>query len=158
MRKVIYQLEPALPSIHEKFPSINWGGCGVFANLLTTELDKLGVKYKIIWIGNNPNDKKQIKKIFKEKGDKVILWDFNEIGIGVAHFMVKIGRKFVDASGVYKSLNDTEWWNYRLRCEVTKENLNSVSVSHLGWNNMFDRKQIPRVEREVKSLFKKIAI
>jgi len=158
MRKVIYHLEPALPQVQNKFPSINWGGCGVFANLLANELDKLGVKYKIIWIGHEARHKKDIKDIFKHYGGQVSLIDFNNRDIYLAHVMIKVGRKFIDASGVHKNLNDTQWGWYRLRHEITKEQLEFISLTSEGWNTSFNRNQIPRVEKEVKKIFYKVAI
>jgi hypothetical protein len=158
MRKVIYQLEPVLPQVKKKFPSINRGGCGVFANLLANELDKLGIKYKIIWIGRDSKDKRRINKIFKHYGGQVNLMDFNNSDIYLAHVMIKVGRKFIDASGVYKSIDDTQWDWYGLRCEITKEQLELISLSSEGWNISFNRNQIPRVGKEVKKIFEKVAI
>jgi hypothetical protein len=158
MRKVIYHLEPALPQVKKMFPTINWGGCGVFANLLATELDKLGVKYKIIWIGHEARHKKDIKKIFKHYGGQVTLGAFNDSDIYVAHIMIKVGRKFIDASGVHKNLNNTQWGWYGLRHEITKEQLELISLSSEGWNSDFNRNQIPRVKKEVKKIFEKVVI
>lgn len=158
MRKVIYHLEPVLPKVKEKFPTINWGGCGVFANLLATELDKLGVKYKIIWIGDDSKHKKDIKRIFKDKGNDVCLLDFNNEFIWVSHIMIKIGRKFIDASGIYENFKTTEWNHREVICEITKKELELISLSNHGWNCSFNRTQIPKVERELKKIFKKVAI
>jgi hypothetical protein len=158
MRKVIYHLEPALPQVKKKFPSINFGGCGVFANLLANELDKLGVKYKIVWIGSHRRHKKIIKQTFNHYGGLVTLNEFNEQEVFLAHVMIKIGKTYIDASGVYNSFKETQWSYRCVICDITKEQLEFITLTSIGWNTSFNRNQIPRVEKEVKKIFEKIAI
>jgi hypothetical protein len=146
-------LKNDIPSVKAKFERINSGGCGAFALFLSDELNKRNIKHKIVWVGDSFRDEK--KKIAKQihsifgANKKPSLSDFNHNGIYLTHVMIVIDGKFVDATGLYDSFDETEWSYRSVLTELSNEQLRVLVENPNGWNALFDRELIPKVKNMV---------
>lgn len=156
-------LNSELPIVKDNFPEINYGGCGVFALFLSKELDKLGIEHSITWIGqyegydSDYNTHDLIHSIFDDNGSKTNVCDFHNNDLTLSHIMVVIDGYLVDATGVYLDLDDADWGNREELAIITQKQLELLVSKPDGWNDWFDRDNIPNVGKMVKKIMKKVA-
>lgn len=148
--KLFEVLSNDIPLVKAKFERINSGGCGAFALFLSNELNKRNVNHKIVWVGNSFRGEekkiaKQIHSIFGANKNPSLLY-FNSNGIYLTHAMIVINGKFVDATGVYGSFDETNWSYRSVLTEISNEQLRVLVENPNGWNKSFDRNLIPKVE------------
>jgi hypothetical protein len=144
-------LEETLQFIDRHTPTlINSGGCGVFADLLTDELDKRGVEYQII-------------AFWEEKGKEIQTNTNNFLNnavkpqnphkIGVKHICVKLFDLFyVDSHGV-ESINTI---NADLQEVLTKSQLKALDDVKEAWNNIFDRECVKDIQVALTEVFNRL--
>lgn len=139
-------LSEALPYVDAWTPTkVNYGGCGVFAALLSDQLTTLGIKHKIIAI------------VFEQQGEGYEnLRRFVSNGEGLTkagedHIVICINDEvYVDSTGVvnYTVLHAKE------RIELSREQLQQL-IDHGKWNPTFDRTCIPVMKEKMQEAFSK---
>jgi hypothetical protein len=147
-----------LGKISKKYPTINCGGCGAFALYVSDELNKRNVKHDIAWIGDtfgNNNVKREIKKIFKNNS-YVNLTEFNCNGIYLSHVMIKIKSNFIDSEGVFNGFNNTSWGYRQVITTIKTDELRMLVNNEEGWNNYFNRKNMPKLKKDIEKIMKKL--
>ena len=147
-----------LGKISKKYPTINYGGCGAFALYVSDELNKRNIKHDIAWIGNtfgNSSMKKEIREIFKSNS-YVNLVEFNRNGIYLSHAMIKIKNNFVDAEGVFNGFNNTNWTYREVLATIKTDELRMLVNDEQGWNDEFNRKNMPKLKKDIEKIMKKL--
>ena len=155
-------LNSELPYIDMHFPDLNCGGCGAFALYLSKELDKIGVDHSIVWIGENYGDCDEdthelLHSVFHDNGQWSNVTNFHDVDISLTHIMIDIDGYLVDSTGVYMSLDDTEFYMKSELGVITQEQLEWLVSNPEGWNSWFNRDDMPKVNKMVKKAMKKIA-
>lgn len=118
--------------VDQLIPDVNNGGCGVVAAALYDQLKELGMNPKIIVLGTD--------------------W---------AHVMVKVGRLYLDSTGVYAIGSDQLLDNARktyityhtkspLVFHTVREQLENDINDRRLWNPTYDRRLMPKTMRNVK--------
>lgn len=139
------------------YPNINEGGCCVFASMVAYEMKRLNIPAKGIvasWDAEfTSTDIDTVRNNVKSNTLKE--WQTN--GISFTHvgieFRVGEDRYFYDANGVIEPTRYLgEWRIYQGRMEY--EELKALASRARGWNNNFNRKDIPEIRKIVKSHFK----
>jgi len=140
------ELDQALASIEEEFPTVNLGGCACVASMLATTLR---YEYPIMRIvSSSPwkngadideiraNNSKPMKK-----GD----WEFN--GIGFYHLWVEVWRKgrwyVLDATGVSTRTEMYNCWGKPFAGSFSIDEVTSMAAESKEWNSCFDREGLP---------------
>lgn len=153
---LIMQLNELGKRVDRCFPTINNGGCCVYAVMIAKELRKRKLRPKIV-VANRDDYKlpnlvevrKRIKRVANHEE-----WHANGIyfyHVGV-EFTYKRKRYFYDTEGVVPAgaiLNGCPIYPGRLRLDWAEK-----IAAHQGtWNKDFDRTQIPRLQKKVTAFF-----
>lgn len=150
--KKLVSVLKGLSIVKDKYPKVNCGGCGAVALYISQELNKREIKHDIVWIGNSYTNKKQIKDIFTNNSNPS-LSEFSENGIFLSHVMIKVKKYFIDGSGVFKGYDNTEWTHRSVVTKLKIEQLNALVSSPDGWNDRFDRSDMPKIKKLVNKVF-----
>ena len=114
------------------FPTIRFGGCGIFAELLYEKFIKFDIVPKIF--------------IF---GTKMQLEEENFF-----HVSLKIGNKFIDSMGTHENLLKLRKANHLpfvTQKEITLGDLLELNRKNI-WNGTFDKKYIPDIKAEIDKI------
>lgn len=116
--------------INNKYPSINYGGCGTFSYYLNKVLkDKYNLDSEIVYI--------------KSDSPPGLMPDYD---ISFSHIMVKVNDYYIDNNGVYKN------------CIVEKLDINKlkemISIPQL-WNNVYNHSQTSELIKDLYLLLLK---
>lgn len=154
--KLLSALE-SLSVIGDKYKRINAGGCGVFALYLSEELEKRNVKHEIVWIGETWNNSKRVIRDVLKSNSNLTLQVFNDNGVYLSHVMIKVGKRYVDAEGVFTGFNNTYWAarNRYVLAKIKKKELSMLVESPDGWNPDFNRGLMPKIKKQVKKIMEK---
>lgn len=149
----------SLSAVKESFYTINWGGCGVFALYLSDELNNRNIKHEIIWIGDSGNSvrtaKNRIQKVFKNNSN-ASLQHFRDCNVSLSHVMIRIGRKYIDATGVAIGFENTDWSYRSILTKMSNDELRSLVNEPKGWNDSFNRSLIPKVKEQIETIMKNL--
>lgn len=141
----------------ERFPSLNSGGCAVFASLVADELAKQGIEAEGVvamdfW-DYTPNIDKARKHVNNvDDGDE---WEAN--GVRLSHVGLKLnlnGKEMLYDSEGLRPVNRTR--NSLMGYDViqgtfTREELRALADNAWNWNSMFNRQNIPKLKKLIES-------
>lgn len=152
---------------NKKFPSLNWGGCCVFAGLVATELEKRGYPVQgRVASGEAGKPRSQSITDVRKKVTANTSNQWNQHGIYFGH----IGIEFYDGVNVFmydsngcvspeELLDGMHSFEGRLTVqeltELWQDNGPTRGYS-ISWNTTFDRNNIPDLEKLIKSHFKRV--
>lgn len=141
-----------------KFPTINHGGCAVYAHLVGRQLGKLGIPYCGIVGDWCQHDLDNARNNIRNPRHK---YEWNSAGVDFGH----VGIEFF--------YNEKPYWyesDYGVKtpdqgfCGLDVANgrlmpmeLRGIALEAKGWNWSFDRRQIPRVRSLIRKHFQKLA-
>lgn len=164
MRKLksLTEIASAIYPIQRKIPSINCGGCGIFAVALAKELTRLGYKVKIITLEQSHYSPVFIKKQFKSEITNLRYSRKNNKqpkNGGAAHYMVKMGNYAIDCNGeflIYTHNNikvvEKGYIDYIVAGTISIDDLEYLNGFSWAWNDTFPRR---KYGEEIKRLVKK---
>jgi hypothetical protein len=148
--------------VMEKYGDVNWGGCCVFAALVGKRLEKIApVKIRVgnsHYVGNS--DAINLDEVRNNIRSNVpSAW--NQYDVHFAHVIIEfVWRKktyHYDSCGVTVEDAHTVMGNYPiLKGSLTVKEAAELSSTQRGWNHMFDRGNIPDIERMINEAFDKI--
>lgn len=158
------ELNTGLRQIHHKYPAgryinsktqasnINYGGCGMFAKLLYYNMRKyLKITPEIVFLANGPVD---------DINDYKNLLDlYNELELHCVHVTLKIGKYYIDSSGIHAWKwieNQYSSWNPMEAKGMTINTLNRFVDHNIGWNNSFDRYTTGDINKDMVAIMKKL--
>ena len=157
--KLISVLE-GLSIVKKTYRSVNCGGCGAVALYVSNELNKRDIKHDIVWIGDSYNKHKKMVKSILKSNTNVTLSEFNNNGIYLSHVMIRIKRGsnyyFVDGTGVYNGFDNTEWAYREVITTLKPKELKSLVDSEDGWNDAFNRNNMPKIKKLVNKVMEKL--
>lgn len=141
---------------------LNSGGCGVFAVELYKRLKALdlGVEPQL-WILSSLSSSEarylEIREILKASKTRRTLGQFNDYNWYLSHVVVEFAGGWFDGTGFYRdyeSLNGN--WGCMNRFRVEFEDMVTMVEDPSGWNEKFDREQIPEMQQMFDRIFGKI--
>ncbi len=148
--------------LEDKFYNINLGGCCVIADLIGEHLQNFTDTKVVVfngWSGTIDLDevRKDIEATMGDPNDKN-LWDAE--GCGFGHVLLEIESDgtfyLVDSEGVHDSLSYSEFSN-RDDGYLTLDEARNMGNQVEGWNDSFDRRQIPQIRETIDNAFEKFA-
>ncbi len=152
---IVTKLNKLGKEVNTRYPTINAGGCCVYAALIVAALHKQGIiAHGIVAAWNNTGETNIDLVRKKIRSNTVGEWEskgvhFNHVGV---EFSVdgKTKWKHYDSNGVYrKSSSLMDWPVYEGR--LTLKELKDLAKCASGWNTRFDRNSIPALRKLVKT-------
>jgi len=131
----IRKMAAQLAVVHERVPFVNSGGCGKFALAMVNKLKEHGISSKVYVISSNRYNSSNIE---------------NELNDDYAwtHLIVKVGRTFVDATGIYgrtwkeaveKSMKT--YGHHMNKLSMIPTDKMECLVENITWNPRYDAKR-----------------
>jgi len=146
-------------NVAHRWPNINNGGCGVFAGYVGRELIRLGVETRIIVASGSVDDmtEEEFDNIQNSLAFRANIEEWNSNGVYFSHIGVEFyyNKKLwhYDTNGVHKACDELDGMPlYPGRLSVGEAI--HIAEDSTGWNCMFDRSEIPRVNFHIRSFFK----
>ena len=142
-------IESKIKEIGNEFPSIRFGGCGVFAELLFDKLTAIDIVPKVIIFGwTKPIEVEELNK--KQPCASKLLKEFHFF-----HIALKVNKVFIDSDGIHKSFEEIRKKNklpFVSQREIRYKTLRFLNKQGI-WNDKFDRKSIPYIRERFDKIF-----
>lgn len=158
-----YHLGVALRKIHHKYPTMNYGGCGAFAYYFSRELEYAGYSPDIATCGCYTSfteiqihrKRKAILQKCLEDGQRFpTVRDWNYLDVRFTHVYTRllIDDKywFIDSEGIYA--DQPRDYSLAQVSILRVEDMHPLAEAQDGWNNTFDRRQIPGIRLSIQRL------
>jgi hypothetical protein len=131
--------------INTKVPTINRGGCGIFAEVLYHKLIKLGLKPILGVI---------TYKSFEGDTDRLV--DMKYQINNVRHVVVIVGKKLIDSEGIYNDVIDTKYDKPKLIKNIPIEKLMEWNKDRGLWNPRFKANHTRIVKNLLNIVYKNL--
>ena len=136
----IRKIAAQLIKVYENVPTINCGGCGRFAMHLHKKLKEHGIASKIYVVSSNKYSSSNIK----DELNSDYAW---------MHMIVKVGRTFVDATGIYGKTWKEAIEHSRKIYGISQDKLTRIPEQHMEylvrnitWNPWYNLENEPKVQ------------
>ena len=140
--------------IYTLYPSINYGGCGIYAVAIAKELIKLHIKPKILVVSQETYTDMNVRDVAKtiEHTDDVHEW--NDKGIIFRHVIISFtfeGQEYhYDTGGVVEA--DEKYEGYHIyKGHLQLHEAKAIIKHQAGWNTTFDRNKIPFITQHIEN-------
>ena len=164
-KEILKRLRVLAKSLTTHTPNCNWGGCAVVAGWVGKELKSMGVMVEVItpvsspasiW-GSKPAATVRLN-VTNHKDPRN--WDEN--GLSRTHLAVRFrsaGKTYTwDSNGLVQSTSafgkcrdgDTYTTSKKFGDGMSVEECVAIASTSKGWNDRFDRKQIPLIKHLIK--------
>jgi hypothetical protein len=149
-----YTLNQLADKVRDESPTINLGGCCVFAALVAKQLQH---HYPTRIIVFNPNAVYSIDEVRpKVKKNNCEEWDKN--GMDFYHVAIEFtdedGTKFhYDANGVFPDDGSIDTDLLQVKGYLTIQEACELASNNEGWSSRFDRNNIPKIDKIIKKHF-----
>lgn len=142
--------------IIKEIPEINNGGCGVFALLMSKQLEKLGYKPTIsILTGSWEIDVPTKKEVLNSVKNKLPINCGRKSDTSFAHCCIEVGGLIFDGEMLGLSFKDA-WRRYPITGSYTIEEL-ELSLKVGSWNSSYSRrKKNPTLRRIIRNAVKQV--
>lgn len=145
---IVNRLFKELPKIDNKIPSINQGGCGIFAKALSDRLLTLNIEHTIVGFSTYSDEAIENWKGYL-KGDPIDLKECVP-----SHILIKTDIGYIDSEG---QVDDKIKSRRKIHLvEYTREQLD-ILISNGGWNRCFERdKYSPVIEMMMDTILMRL--
>lgn len=148
------------PLILRQSPSINAGGCALFAIELVKRLEAAGVtglKIRAYGASAETNATEVEQNIFGKKLPKST-WEWNANGVYFDHVVVEWNGHILDATGVKSPDDKFNGW-YRLQPgHISVKAMTILAKNRKNWNRWFNRRRMPGVRKVMDKCFENVSL
>lgn len=124
---MIEKLLEEIEKINNKYPKIDWGGCGTFSYHLSEKLNKSNIRNQIVYIPEKETPK-----------------DAYRCDIKFHHILVKVNNYLIDNSGIRNVKEEVLFLqNEKLKCMLEDKKL---------WNNVFSQKEWSYLSTDIMNI------
>lgn len=154
--KLVEALDKLGADVLQNVDALNCGGCGVYAWLVAEALHALGIKTEVVATGMGYGSDVDLNKVRESISANMLNlgakrhWE--QLGATFAHVgvRIKIGRKYYVADANSVNPGKTRLANWKVyKGAYTLEEAEAFAKEARGWNDWFDRKQIPTIRQLV---------
>lgn len=155
-RKLRRRLRNLAKQADARWPTLNRGGCCVFAAAVATELERLGVKHEVIVPGTKYTDLNELRP------DNNTVSGWNDMGVGFSHVGVRLklnGQWYTYDSeaplvpGKYKFGIGYHGEPYTAaKGGLTATEATDLADERHSWNWEFPRQAVPFIRQFVKDM------
>lgn len=141
-------LEEGLTSFDSAIPTeINAGGCGYFAQMLSEELAKFAIPFKIFCCSDDVDEKEM----------QSYLNDMTIKNNNIDHIIVCVNNiVYCDSTGIV----NIQFLKFNYKVEISKETLDEmlrIGETKDTWNPIFDRDCLPQMHTKLDEVFSHLA-
>ncbi len=143
-KQVLAKYDNIINDISNKVNRVNCGGCGLYAKMLGDILKANNIKFDYVMLFRQSVTYDKQLKAYIDNNDVEEVNNYHW-----SHIMVKIGKRFIDAEGVF----DSPMFNgSRLECKkINGDFLETMLEQKYMWNPTFNRKtETPKIKRILK--------
>lgn len=129
--------------------NLNWGGCGMFAYLVSEELDRLNIPYHFIITGANYCYENSSEKLFR-------IINYNKIKIPKGYHIVPqhIAIQMFDAIYINATRVNSNWHHISSQYNnVIKTDLYQSYQLESIWNCVYDKSQSTKMRKIIRNVF-----
>lgn len=151
----LFELGEEIKKINDKYPDINYGGCGLFAVLLYNKLKNLGYNPVICSFVYNEQAFRKSIEIYNKEG--ILSYELKRRE-GFCHVILKVGDFYMDSTGVYEIVTEMDEFcmGYRVVEGVSYKMILECSNKRSLWNNTFNRNHISEIEGELNLILERV--
>ena len=147
-------LKVFLADLNKEHPSINWGGCCVFAGIIGRHLKKLGdVKVRVVQMPFRAGRNSNIDEVREKLSSNSDIMDWYAAGVEFFHVLIEFSHRkkiyYIDSEGIRTSIQAT-----LLEGALTIAEARFLGAKKRGWNPTFKRTEIPIIRKKVNEYFK----
>lgn len=150
------ELRTLAVTLDGKFRSINAGGCGVVASLVANYLRHLTpVTIKV----RNEETKQKTDVVRLQLNNSLDKMEWNQRGFYFHHIVVEFQHPRTKRTFVFDShgVRDAEsYWRSGYAGELTFDEVTSFAKDPIGWCILFDRSNIPEMEKVINVFFRRL--
>jgi hypothetical protein len=147
--ETLIKLDQQLQEIDDRYDRINSGGCAYFAIALQKKLRKAGFKPRLYIFSDG-----KLAEFVNRSPEPVSAARANEAGYSIAHILVRVGKYYIDSTGVIEDISTTRWSWYK--GGFVKKEKEKVIKSWLKeedrWNPAFSRRQLKDIFIDIKNI------
>ena len=132
--------------------NINYGGCAVFASMVSPHMSIFFPGSKIRVMGRNP----EIDVSAVRPSDPTDVYEWNSNGVHFGHVVIEFSVKgetfYFDSDGVHtkeKLENEYPFAQFHVG-EMLLEDVTALASTEDGWNFMFERRFIPQMKTAMR--------
>ena len=143
-KQVLAKYDNIINDISNKVNRVNCGGCGLYAKMLGDILKANNIKFDYVMLFRQSVTRDKQLKVYIDNNDVEEVNNYHW-----SHIMVKIGKRYVDAVGVF---NSPMFNGNRLETKkINGEFLETMLEQKHMWNPTFNRKtEKPKIKRILK--------
>jgi hypothetical protein len=154
--KLVEALENLGAEVSRNVDRLNCGGCGVYAWLVAKALDALGIKTEVVATNMGWGDLVDLNEVREQIAANMLNlgskrhWE--QLGAQFAHVgvRIKVGKKYYVADANSVNPGKTRLCNWKVyKGAYTLEEAEAFAKEARGWNDWFDRGQIPTIRKIV---------
>lgn len=150
----VKDISTKLQKIDANHERINAGGCAVFAVELYKTFRALGISAKIYVLTHAPSKMHNDARKKLKKMGMFNLSMLNDMGLYFNHVVIEAAGAAFDSTGSYPSIDFVRnKWNVSTATRYSLRDMKKLASAKRGWNQSFDRTQIPSIKKQLKSQF-----
>jgi hypothetical protein len=152
------QLVALADDVLDRFPNINYGGCGIFAAIVAKEIQH-HFKVRIVAFSSQKEKDRADIDYVRDMCQPSDIYDWKYNGCEFQHIAIEItdnnGRLWhYDASGLFPADGDICICKYnQLSGSLTIKEIEQLANSSIGWCDDFDRRLIPGLKSIIHKHF-----
>ncbi len=149
------EVNDVLDRVDSKFTDINAGGCGVVAYILARQISKIAETRIVCYNMRNISINKARQNV---TNNTLREWNKHQVRIDHAWVEFKVNNKWygVDSKGIRPLKNFRDRHGNPTAGSFTLREMREMGHSPAGWNNWFDRQQIPGMKRLINTNLNKL--
>ena len=163
-RKSFKELRTFIRKMHNAYDNMNYGGCCVFAGLVAPHIEKMhpSTRVRVIEFGAECEDTNIDDSRTDGKYGLNTMSDWCDGGISFYHVVIEFdyrGKTYlldsegiVDAEDYYDQTGLSPYGG-----NMTIKETQYIARSKRGWNDMFNRDNIPSLTKDVNKFFNEVA-
>lgn len=144
-KTLLKNLDSCLFGLQFQFNYINSGGCGVIAEMVYDTLKNLGLKPTIVILA-------RADEMPKEKIEENLKNNAGGLEVPFSHIVIRVNKKYIDSNGIQKDFKNSQFSKHILVEGMSIELLKQWNQTQEFWNDMFNRRQIPKIKKEFKHI------
>lgn len=150
MTLALTTLHDLVDHVSDKFPTINWGGCGVFAAALGKRLEQRGVKCSVVVYSHGPADIDYTRSNYVRDVGNADEWNIGDLELSHVMLCVQVKRRKYYVDGTTVSEPRTTWLHYkRAKGRMTVDEIEQLARRADNWNSSFPRWMIEELENTI---------
>jgi hypothetical protein len=160
-KSLLDQLDGLAKKVSSQMKRINHGGCCVYATLVANHLQHIvPTRFVVFHGGWRPDEDLDLDDVRNQVTSNCLL-EWNGCGVYFGHVVIEFdydGKTYhYDSEGWTDSDGSICQGSVRIKGYLLKQDADELADDEYGWNDTFDRNQIPKMKRIIDDYFETIS-